>query len=162
MIDEPVLILVATEGGTATFVADEVADALREKGVKPFVVQMEKAALKMFETRKLFIICSATHGTGDVPDAAQPFFQTLRDARPDLSGVRYGTVALGDMTYSASFCGGGRQFDELFEELGATRLVDRLEHDRVAGGFPEEAAVEWLEGWLEAADPVEAKQAHLS
>ncbi|WP_017183307.1 flavodoxin domain-containing protein [Sphingobium xenophagum] len=151
MIEEPVLILVATVGGTATYVADEMADKLRAKGIKPFVVQMEKAALKMFETRKLFIICASTQGTGDLPDNAQPFFDALQGERPDLTGVRFGTVALGDMTYSASFCGGGRQFDEIFAELGATRIVERLEHDRVAGGYPEEAALEWLDGWLDAA-----------
>ena len=88
MIDEPVLILVATIGGTATFVADGLADALRAKGIRPFVVAMEKAALKMFETRRLFIICSSTHGTGDIPDNDLPFFETLRDSRPDLTRVR--------------------------------------------------------------------------
>ncbi|SEK00312.1 MioC protein [Sphingobium sp. AP50] len=152
MITEPVLILVATMGGTATFVADEMADALKAKGIKPFLVPMEKAALAMFDTRKLFIICSSTHGNGDIPDNSVAFFDALRDQRPDLSDVRYGTVALGDMTYSASFCGGGAQFDDLFADLGATRLVDRLEHDRQGGTFPEEEAVAWLDGWLEAAN----------
>lgn len=151
MIEEPVLILVATVGGTAAFVADELADALKAKGIKHFIVPMEKAALKMFETRKLFIICSSTTGTGDVPDNAVPFFEELQSTRPDLRDVRFGTVALGDRTYSSSFCGGGRQFDELFVALGASRLVERLEHDRVSGTFPEEAAVEWLEGWVSAA-----------
>ena len=152
MITEPVLILVASMGGTASFVADEMADALKAKGVKPFIVPMEKAALKMFETRKLFVICSSSHGTGEIPDNGQPFFDTLSSERPDLTGVRYGTVALGDMTYSASFCGGGVKFDELFTELGATRLVDRLEHDKQSGTFAEEEAVDWLDGWIAAAD----------
>jgi MioC protein len=40
MLDEPVLILVATEGGTATYVAEEMADALKDRGVKTFVVPM--------------------------------------------------------------------------------------------------------------------------
>ena len=152
MTDEPVLILVATMGGTTSFVADEMADALKAKGIKTFVVPMEKAALKMFETRKLFIICSSSHGTGAIPDNGQPFYDALSSDRPDLSGVRYGTVALGDMTYSASFCGGGRQFDELFATLGAKQLVSRLEHDKQSGAFPEEEAIDWLESWLAAAN----------
>lgn len=152
MITEPVLILVATMGGTASFVADELAEALQAKGIKPFVVPMEKAAVAMFATRKLFIICSSSHGAGDIPDNGVPFFNALATERPDLRGIRYGTVALGDMTYSASFCGGAAQFDHIFEELGATRLVDRLEHDRQSGTYPEEEAVTWLEGWLAAAE----------
>lgn len=151
MLTEPVLILVASMGGTATFVADEMADALKAKGIKPFIVQMDKAALAMFVTRKLFIICSSSHGTGDIPDNGLEFFKALAGERPDLTGVRYGTVGLGDMTYSASFCGGAAQFDGIFRDLGATRLVDRLEHDRQGGSFPEEAALEWLDGWLAAA-----------
>ena len=152
MITEPVLILVATMGGTATFVADELAGALKDKGVKPFVVQMEKAAIRMFESRKLFIIVSSSHGAGDIPDNGVAFFDALTNERPDLAGIRFGTVALGDMTYSASYCGGGAQFDNLFADLGATRIVDRLEHDRTSGSFPEEDALEWLETWVEAAD----------
>lgn len=152
MMSEPVLILVATMGGTATFVADEMADALKAKGIKPFVVPMEKAALAMFDTRKLFIICSSSHGNGDIPDNGIDFFTALKTQRPDLSSVRFGTVALGDMTYSASFCGGGVQFDDIFAELGATRLVERLAHNRQSGTFPEEEAVAWLEGWLQAAE----------
>lgn len=151
MIDEPVLILVATMGGTARFVADEMADAMKGRGIKPFVVPMEKAALAMFETRKLFVICSSSHGQGDIPDNGVPFFESLRDQRPDLAGVRYGTVALGDMTYSGSFCGGAKQFDTLFAELGATRLVERLEHDRQSGTYPEDEAIAWLDGFLAAA-----------
>lgn len=151
MLNEPVLILVATMGGTATFVADEIAQSLKGRGIKAFIVQMEKAALAMFATRKLFILCSSSHGTGDIPDNGLAFFETLRDERPDLRGIRYGTIALGDMTYSASFCGGGAQFDRVFEDLGATRLVTRMEHDRRSGSFPEEDALIWLEGWLDAA-----------
>lgn len=152
MLNEPVLILVATMGGTATYVADEMADALKAKGIKTFVVPMEKAALEMFKTRKLFIICSSSHGAGDIPDNGLAFFEALTSDRPDLAGVRYGTVAIGDMTYSATFCGAARKFDELFEELGATRLVARLEHDRQSGKFPEDEAMEWLEDWIPAAE----------
>lgn len=152
MLTEPVIVLVATVGGTATFVAEELAVALRERGAKVFVVPMEKAAIAMFATRKLFVIVSSTHGRGDVPDNGIHFFETLRGERPDLGGVRYGTVALGDMTYASSFCGGGAKFDRIFEERGATRLVARLEHDRRSGTFPEEEALVWLEGWLAAAE----------
>lgn len=139
-------------GGTATFVADELSQALKDKGVKPFVVPMEKAATKMFETRKLFIIVSSSHGAGEIPDNGIAFFNALSTERPDLSGVRFGTVALGDMTYSATYCGGGVLFDNLLAELGATRVVDRMEHDRTSGNFAEEDALEWLEGWVEAVE----------
>ncbi len=156
VISEPVIILVATMSGTATFVADELADSLKGKGAKAFVVQMDKAALKMFETRHLFILCSSSHGVGEIPDNGKAFYELLQSERPDLSKVFYGTVALGDMTYSASFCGGGVQFDQIFADLGATQLVKRLEHDRRGGSFPEEEALAWLDDWFSAAESAPA------
>jgi MioC protein len=144
MLSEAVIILVATMGGTATFVAEEMAAALSTKGIKAFVVDMSKAELAMFAKRSTYIICSSSCGTGDIPDNGKQFYATLVNSRPDLSHVRFGTVALGDMTYSASFY-------EIFGELGAQRLIPRLEHDRQSGEFPEDAAVEWLDDWLEAA-----------
>ena len=38
---------------------------------------------------------------------------------PILSGHRYGVIALGDMTYQDTFCGGGKKVDRVFELCGA-------------------------------------------
>lgn len=154
MLKEPVIILVATMGGTASFVAEELASEITQRGAKAFVVGMEKAALEMFEKRRLFIICSSTHGTGEIPDCGQPFFDALSSTRPDLHGIFYGLVALGDMTYSNSFCGGGKQFDAILAELGAHRIVPSMLHDRQTGTFPEDEALQWLDGWLDAATDI--------
>lgn len=145
----PLIILTASMSGTADFVAEELAAELDKRGVVNRIVPMQKAAIAMFATRKRFLIVSSTYGTGDVPDGAQPFYQSLENQRPDLSDVTFGIVGLGDMTYSETFCGGSARFERVFGELGATRIGERLKHDSRSGIFPEDAALAWLKDWLQ-------------
>jgi MioC protein len=150
MSDDQIIILVASMSGTAEMVADELAEALPGHGLRGKVVRMERASRAMFEKRSTYIVCSSSYGAGDVPDNGQDFYAMLQQERPDLSHVSYGVVALGDMTYSATFCGAGTKFDEIFAELGAKRLVPRLEHDAKSADYPEEKAIEWLSSWVAA------------
>ena len=149
-MSQQIVVLVASMSGVAEMVADEVGDKLTELGFQPRVVRMEKASQKMLDARDTYIICSSTYGTGDVPDNGQAFYELLTKERPDLSSVRFGVIALGSMDYPQTFCGGGKSFDTIFADLGAKRLVDRLEHDAKSGVYPEEAALEWVDGWVNA------------
>ncbi len=149
-MSHPVVVLVASMSGVAEMVADQVADKLNETGYKARVVRMEKATQKMLDARDTYVVCSSTYGTGEVPDNGKEFYGLLTRERPDLSSVRYGVIALGSMDYPQTFCGGGKAFDATFAELGAKRLVDRMEHDAKSGVYPEEAALDWIDGWVEA------------
>jgi MioC protein len=62
--------------------------------------------------------------------------------------VQYGVIALGDRTYSETFCNGGRRFDALLAELGARRIGEIMQHDASAGTMPEELAVAWAAEWI--------------
>ena len=44
----------------------------------------------------VWLVCTSTYGTGEVPDNAKALYAVLGEQRPDLSKVRYGVVALGD------------------------------------------------------------------
>jgi MioC protein len=70
------------------------------------------------------------------------------EARPDLSDVFYGVIGLGDANFSRTFNGGGQRFVNIFAELGAKRIGERMKHDRNSGIRPEQMALEWLENWL--------------
>jgi MioC protein len=94
----------------------------------------------------LLVVC-ATHGSGDIPTNILPLAETLERERPDLSGHRYGIIALGDMTYQDTFCGGGKKVDKVFELCGARRLGDRLEVDASSQPLPDEEALAWIESW---------------
>ncbi len=96
-----------------------------------------------------YLICSSTYGSGDVPDNAQGLFASLEERRPDLRGIVYGVIALGDQTYGDTFCQGGLRFDKLLSELGAQRAGEVLLHDASAGTMAEDVASEWILPWME-------------
>jgi len=143
-----IIILVGTMTGTADLVAEEVRDRLEEEGHAVEIVPMDGLDAAVFARPGIFLICSSTYGQGDVPDNAQGLFAALERDRPDLSSRRFGVIALGDRTYTATFCHGGKRFDELLRSLGATRIGEVLIHDASAGTIPEEVAVEWAAAWI--------------
>jgi MioC protein len=102
----------------------------------------------VFSQGGLFLICSSTYGQGDVPDNAKNLYESLKAARPDLSRVSYGVIALGDRTYAETFCNGGKRFDAILFELGARRIGEIMLHDASAGTMPEELAVAWATDWI--------------
>jgi MioC protein len=134
--------------GTADLVAEEVEERLRQCGAAAEIVPMDGLGPTIFARDGVFLICTSTYGQGDVPDNAQEFFAALERERPDLGDVEYGVIGLGDRTYTATFCFGGKRFDKLLGELGARRIGEMLIHDASAGTIPEEIAADWAEEWI--------------
>ncbi|MNI09973.1 Sulfite reductase [NADPH] flavoprotein alpha-component [compost metagenome] len=103
------------------------------------------------KVENLFIVVS-THGEGEPPDSAIPFHEFLHSKRaPQLENLRYSVLALGDTSYEF-FCQTGKDFDQRLEELGATRVVPRVDCDV---DFDESAA-EWVNQVLNALKQAEA------
>jgi MioC protein len=133
--------------GTAEIVAEEISDALANAGVEVEVTPMDNLDSGAFGKGGLFLICTSTYGQGDVPDNAIKFYEDLKAKRPDLKGVKYGVMALGDRTSSDTVTPGGKRFDEILTELGAQRIGEVCQHDASAGTIPEEVGVAWAEDW---------------
>ncbi|MEX0958955.1 MAG: flavodoxin domain-containing protein [Burkholderiales bacterium] len=141
-------ILVGTQTGTAELVAQELELRLDDSDTRVHTRLMDDLDASAFEGGGLFLICTSTFGQGDVPDNAQQLFESLRDARPDLSNVHYGVFGLGDRTYADTFCFGGKRFDQLLGELGANRVGEVVVHDASTGTLPEDDAADWIEDWI--------------
>jgi MioC protein len=142
-------ILVGTMTGTAEMVAQEVQTTLENAGHSASVELMDNVTANVFQKGQLFLICTSTYGSGDVPDNAQALYASLESERPGLSHITYGVIALGDRTYKDTFCHGGLRFDKLLTELGARRAGEILKHDASSGTLPEELAAEWVIPWVE-------------
>lgn len=143
-----ILILVGTESGNAAMVADCLKDEMEPMGHAVMVVDDGRAALARLAEAGVVLICTSTHGSGELPDNIIPLHEALAGSRPDLSGLRYGVIALGDQTYRETFCNAGRIMDALFSELGAQRIGDRLEIDACTQPLPDEEAVDWAREWV--------------
>ncbi|MDD0809312.1 flavodoxin domain-containing protein [Curvibacter sp. RS43] len=138
--------------GTMTSTADDVAQAI-EMDCADLVDQIEVTPMeglshRVFAEDALYLICTSTYGTGDVPDNAQDLYESLDAPGLSLPGVRYGVIALGDSIYPQTFCHGGLRFDERLSACGAQRLGDIWRHDASSGTDPEGPAAAWCRDWL--------------
>eukprot|EP00210_Caulerpa_lentillifera_P001863 g1792.t1 len=74
----------------------------------------------------------ATYGDGEPTDTCIEFDQWLSDCANSgeaiLEGVKYGVFALGNREYEL-FCAFGKKVDRVMAELGATKLIDRVDGD---------------------------------
>lgn len=155
-----VSILVGTMTGTAEMVAEDIEAVLSEQEIDVNIRLMDNLTPDVFDDKDTaFLICSSTYGQGDVPDNAQQFFEALTTGNPDLSGILYGLIALGDRTYSQTFCDGGFAFDTLLTKLGAVRVGEPFSHDASSNVFAEDAAAEWVVEWVKLLPDVKKKVA---
>lgn len=143
------LILVGTMTNTAEYVAQTIemdcADLIGTIEVR----MMDGLDPSVFDEDALYVICTSTYGTGDVPDNAQAFYASL-DAQPRFLGhVHFGVIALGDRAqYPQTFANGGRRFDERLRDLGAVRVGELCVLDASVETDPESAGAAWCREWL--------------
>ncbi|SEQ95499.1 MioC protein [Rosenbergiella nectarea] len=132
--------------GSAEYVAEHLADKLSEAGHTSEL--LHGAELDEVPLEGIWIIVTSTHGAGELPDNLLDFNEALSEQKPDLSGVRYGAIGLGNKEYDL-FCGAIKTLDEQLTQLGAIRIGDRLEIDVLEHEIPEDPAEAWLVEWIE-------------
>lgn len=143
-----ILIIVGTESGNAQMCADHLADNLPSLGHEIEVVGDADVGGVEFDGREVVLVCTSTHGDGELPDNVMPLAERLRSDAPDLSALRYGVIALGDQTYRATFCKAGKDMDALFASCGAQKVGERLEIDACTQPLPDEEALNWAQEWV--------------
>ncbi|MFA7429678.1 MAG: flavodoxin domain-containing protein [Rhodospirillaceae bacterium] len=143
-----ILIIVGTESGNAQMVGDTLMDEFTAQGHDAEVVSEGSLDDMDLGSREVVLICTSTHGLGELPDNIIPLHDALEETKPDLSHLKYGVIALGDQTYSDTFCQAGKIMDALFATLGANKVGERLEIDACTQPLPDEEAVDWSREWL--------------
>ena len=130
-----ILIIVGTESGNAQMVADYLSDELSPLGHAFDIVNDGTADEARLAERGVVLVCTATHGDGELPDNLIPFHDSLTAARPDLSHLRYGVIALGDQTYADTFCNAGRNFRHPAQRIGRPKGRRAFGNRRVHAAF---------------------------
>ncbi|MDG0969736.1 MAG: sulfite reductase subunit alpha [Porticoccaceae bacterium] len=133
-------ILYGTQTGNAESLAMDAASAARARGFQAVVQGLDDVTMDAFCAMKRVIVAIATYGEGEMPDNAGLFWESLTSVdMPKLPEMQFGVLALGDTGYD-EFCQAGKLLDMRLEQLGATRLIDRLDCDVDY----EDVAEEWI------------------
>lgn len=148
-------ILFGSEMGNAELVADNLSDALIERGLETECLSLnDQPVTELAELGVAFFVTS-TCGEGDMPYCAEQFWKALSaDDAPSLAGLRYAVLALGDSGYTY-FCEAGVKLDARLAELGAVRIAERTDCD-VSYVEPSE---QWIEKRVAQLFPTSADEA---
>jgi MioC protein len=132
-------IMVGSVLGASEYVGEALLVTLKEAGhdgqchFEPDVSSLNQD--------NVLLVCSSTHGAGDLPDNIVNFAKQLSEV--DLSGFNAVVIGLGDSSYD-TYCGAAMKLESLLVERGANLLIEPLHIDVLHHPIPEEIAVEWM------------------
>ncbi len=133
-------ILYGSQTGNAESIAYDTAEKAKEYGMTATVYDMDDVDPQIFVKSSRLLIVTSTYGEGEMPDNAESLWQTMSsDNAPKLDNTFFSILAIGDTSYD-EFCLAGKLWDQRLEELGATRVTDRVDCDI---DF-EQPAEEWM------------------
>ena len=127
--DRSLEILFGSQSGNAEGLASKIAKIAKSYGLQGSVHDMDGFDFNSLSSKKRVIIVCSTWGEGEQPDNAEELWKFANSGTATrLEGTHFAVCALGDTSYEL-FCESGKEWDGLFEKLGATRIVERIDCD---------------------------------
>ncbi len=137
-------IMVGSVLGASEYVAEALLVAIKEAGHEGEC--HFDPSISTLNRDNVLLICTSTHGAGDLPDNIEPYARSLENQ--DLYGVNAIVIGLGDSSYD-TYCGAAMKMETLIVDQGATLLTEPLHVDVLNHPIPEDIAVEWFIAQLE-------------
>lgn len=124
-----ITLISASQTGNARRVAEALRDELIAAQLNVKLVNAGDYKFKQIASEKLLVIVTSTQGEGESPEEAVALHKFLFSKKaPKLEGTAFAVFGLGDTSYEF-FCQSGKDFDSRLAELGAERLLDRVDAD---------------------------------
>lgn len=124
-----ITLISASQTGNARRVAEALRDDLLATKLNVKLVNAGDYKFKQIAAEKLLVVVTSTQGEGEPPEEAVALHKFLFSKKaPKLDGTAFAVFGLGDTSYEF-FCQSGKDFDSKLAELGAERLLDRVDAD---------------------------------
>jgi sulfite reductase (NADPH) flavoprotein alpha-component len=122
-------ILYGSQTGNAKSVAQEFKAKLDAINIPAKIVSMADYKLKQLKVESHVVVIVSTHGIGEAPDDAVSLHSFIAGKKaPKLNHLNFAVLGLGDTSYEF-FCQTAKDFDKRLQDLGATRITDRVDCD---------------------------------
>jgi sulfite reductase (NADPH) flavoprotein alpha-component len=116
-----ITILYGTETGNSKRLATAFATKAKQYKIAAKVIGMDQYRLNDLSKEEYLLAVVSTHGEGEPPTAALPFYNHIHKNGFKLDKLKYSVLALGDMSYPL-FCKTGEEVDEQLLKLGGSRI----------------------------------------
>lgn len=124
-----ITLISASQTGNARRVAEALRDDLLAAKLNVKLVNAGDYKFKQIAAEKLLVVVTSTQGEGEPPEEAVALHKFLFSKKAQkLDGTAFAVFGLGDTSYEF-FCQSGKDFDSKLAELGAERLLDRVDAD---------------------------------
>ncbi|WP_392432245.1 NADPH-dependent assimilatory sulfite reductase flavoprotein subunit [Yersinia sp. HM-2024] len=124
-----ITLISASQTGNARRIAEQLRDDLLAAKLNVNLVNAVDYKFKQIAQERLLVIVASTQGEGEPAEEAVALHKFLFSKKaPKLPETAFAVFGLGDTSY-AHFCQAGKDFDNKLAELGAQRLLDRVDAD---------------------------------
>ncbi|CRY11084.1 NADPH-dependent assimilatory sulfite reductase flavoprotein subunit [Yersinia enterocolitica] len=124
-----ITLISASQTGNARRLAEQLRDDLVAAKLNVNLVNAGDYKFKQIAQERLLVIVVSTQGEGEPAEEAVALHKFLFSKKaPKLPETAFAVLGLGDTSYE-HFCQAGKDFDNKLAELGAQRLLERVDAD---------------------------------